>query len=241
MVKMKGKRNIGISTLLTALLILSLIFVLVLNFEKVRKDIDGSEAELFVEQPEPISADLIAEGRPYWYLLIADKDQQKVLFEYIDNCSASDQEKESMKEAMTDIWSRYPDHITEEDYQVLESVDAKVGKYLNDKYGGSTEEGVSRLILAVFNEGSKDHKLLVKIYDQNETCLFSEEYLLAHKKQISSPGIFAKYGTYSYKVILDDNVTETYDFVLNTYYSSTVIAINDSDSETPISINVESL
>jgi len=241
MVKMKGKRNLGIGTLLIALLILSLIFVLVLNFEKVREDIDGPEAKLTVEKPEPISADPIKEDRPYWYLLIADKDQQKVLFEYIDNCNASDQEKETMKEAMTDIWSRYPDHITKEDYQVLESVDAKVGKYLNDKYGGSTEEGVSRLILAIFNEGSKDHELLVKIYDQNETCLFSEEHLLTHEKQVSSPGIFAKYGTYSYEVTLDGNITETYEFVLNTYYSSTVIAINDSNSEAPISINVESL
>lgn len=146
-----------------------------------------------------------------------------------------------MKEAMKDIWSRYPDQITEEDYPVLESISDAVGKYLNDKYGGSTEEGVSRLTLSMFNEDSKDHELLVEIYDQNETCIFSEEHFLTHKGQVSSPGFFTKYGAYNYEVTLDGNITETYEFILDTYYSSTVIAINDLDSGTPISIAVESL
>lgn len=244
---MKGKQKLKTSTLFIALLILSLIFVSVLSFERVKKDIngseakdiDGSEAELAVEQEPLVSADPITENRPYWYLLIADKDQQKILFQYIDNCSASDQEKKAMKQSMADIWSRYPDNITEKDYQTLESVDTKVGEYLNDKYGVSTEEGVSRLTLFMFNEGSKNHNILVKIYDENETCIFSKEYLLAQDKHVSSPGILAKHGTYIYKVTLDDNITKTYEFVLKTYYSSTSISIKDS--ETPISIDVESL
>ncbi|AKB54792.1 hypothetical protein MSBR2_0611 [Methanosarcina barkeri 227] len=114
-----------------------------MSFEKVKQDmngskaedIDGSEAELVEEQEPAVSADLITENRPYWYLLIAGKEEQKTLFQYIDNCSASDQEKQSMKQSMADIWSRYPDNITEKDYQALELVDTKVGEYLNDTYG----------------------------------------------------------------------------------------------------------
>ncbi|OEC90492.1 hypothetical protein A9239_04535 [Methanosarcina sp. A14] len=140
---MKGKQKLKTNMLLIALLILSLIFVSVLSFEKVKQDmngskaedIDGSEAELVEEQEPAVSADLITENRPYWYLLIAGKEEQKTLFQYIDNCSASDQEKQSMKQSMADIWSRYPDNITEKDYQALELVDTKVGEYLNDTYG----------------------------------------------------------------------------------------------------------
>ena len=141
---MKGKQKLKTSTLLIVLLILSLIFVSVLSFEKVKKDmngskaedIDGSEAEL-VAEPEPsVPADLITENDgPYWYLLTVDKEEQKTLFQYIDNCNASDQEKKAMKQSMADIWSRYPDNITEEDNQTLELVDTKVGEYLNDTYG----------------------------------------------------------------------------------------------------------
>ena len=141
--RMKGKQKLKTSTLLIALLIISLIFVSVLSFEKVKKDmngskaedIDGSEAELVAEQEPSVPADPITENRPYWYLLIADKEEQKTLFQYIDNCSASDQEKRAMKQSMADIWSRYPDNITEEDNQTLELVDTKVGEYLNDTYG----------------------------------------------------------------------------------------------------------
>lgn len=141
--RMKGKQKLKTNMLLIALLILSLIFVSVLSFEKVKQDmngskaedIDGSEAELVEEQEPAVSADLITENRPYWYLLIAGKEEQKTLFQYIDNCSASDQEKQSMKQSMADIWSRYPDNITEKDYQALELVDTKVGEYLNDTYG----------------------------------------------------------------------------------------------------------
>ncbi len=72
-------------------------------------------------------------------------------------------------------------------------------------------------------------------------CLFSEEYFLAHGEEVSSPGIFAECGTYVYEVTLDGNITETYEFVLDTYYSSTVIIISDSDPGTPISVTVKSL
>ncbi|WP_440956806.1 hypothetical protein ACSAZK_07915 [Methanosarcina sp. Mfa9] len=213
----------------------------IVDEERIREDADGPEVELIVEEPGPVPVNPISENRPYWYLLIADPEQQKVLFSYIDNCYVSDEEKNEMKMAMEDIWNRYPDRITEKDYLMLEKVDVATAEYLNYKHGVSTEEGVSGLRLHIFNEGSKDHELLVKIYDKNETCLFSEGYFLAHEEEDSSPGIFAEHGTYIYELTLDGNITETYEFVLDTYCSSTVIIINDSDSGTPISITVESL
>jgi|GEM_PF-3129798 len=257
-------RKFGIAGLLAVMLLVSVVVISALSAnsvpeltaefeepaeivdeERIREDADGPEVELIVEEePEldPVSVDPISENRPYWYLLIADPEQQKVLFSYIDNCYVSDEEKNEMKVAMEDIWNRYPDRITEQDYLMLEKVDVATAEYLNYKHGVSTEEGVSGLRLHIFNEGSKDHELLVKIYDKNETCLFSEEYFLAHEeKKDSSPVIFAEHGTYVYELTLDDNITETYEFVLDTYCSSTVIVINDSDSGTPISITVESL
>ncbi|HII92244.1 MAG TPA: hypothetical protein HA262_08790 [Methanosarcina sp.] len=150
--RMKGKQKLKTSTLLIALLIISLIFVSVLSFENVKKDmngskaedidgskaedIDGEEVELVAEQEPSVPADPIIENNgPYWYLLTVDKEEQKTLFQYIDNCNASDQEKKAMKQSMADIWGRYPDNITEEDNQTLELVDTKVGEYLNDTYG----------------------------------------------------------------------------------------------------------
>jgi hypothetical protein len=141
---MKGKQKLKTSTLLIALLVLSLIFVSVSSFERIKKDmngskaedIDGSEAELVGEQePSVPTAPITENNGPYWYLLTVDKEEQKTLFQYIDNCNASDQEKKAMKQSMADIWSRYPDNITEEDNQTLELVDTKVGEYLNDTYG----------------------------------------------------------------------------------------------------------
>lgn len=72
--KIKSKKNSIIYTLIIAIMVLSLIFVLIVNFERVREDADGPEAELIAEEPEPIPVDPITEDRPYWYLLIADKD-----------------------------------------------------------------------------------------------------------------------------------------------------------------------
>lgn len=52
-----------------------------------------------------------------------DKDEQKILFTYIDNCYVSTQEKQEMKKAMKNIWKKYPDNLTEEDNEILEEID----------------------------------------------------------------------------------------------------------------------
>lgn len=136
-------KRFGIGTLILALLLMSMALVPAASDEEIREDVDGSEVNLTIEEGPVViyHSDPITQNNPYWYLLMADTNEQKILFQYIDNCSASNQEKQAMKQSMTDIWSRYPDNITEEDNQILESVDTKVGEYLNGKYGGSTEEG----------------------------------------------------------------------------------------------------
>lgn len=245
-------RKFGIVGLLAVMLLVSVVVISALSansvpeltaeVEEPAEIVDDEIQYPILEEPEPVpKINTSTPEMPYWYLLEADPEQQKILFSYIDNCYVSDEEKNEMKMAMEDIWNRYPEQITEQDYLILEKVDVATAEYLNYKHGVSTEEGVSGLRLHIFNEGSKDHELLVKIYDKNETCLFSEEYFLAHEEEVSSPGIFAEHGTYIYEVTLDGNITETYEFVLDTYCSSTVIIINDSDPGTPISITVESL
>ncbi|MFO7966951.1 MAG: hypothetical protein R6U44_05070 [Archaeoglobaceae archaeon] len=50
----------------------------------------------------------IKEATPYWILLAASKKEQKVLFEYIDNCNLTEEETERMKEFMSEMWNEYP-------------------------------------------------------------------------------------------------------------------------------------
>ncbi len=251
-------RKFGIVGLLAVMLLVSVVVISALSansvpeltteVEEPAEIVDEEIQYPILEEPEPVpKINTSTPEMPYWYLLEADPEQQKILFSYIDNCYVSNEEKNEMKMAMEDMWNRYPEQITGQDYLMLEKVAFATAEYLNDKHGVSTEEEVStegvisRLILCIFNDGSKDHELLVKIYDKNETCLFSEEYFLAHEEEVSSPGIFAECGTYVYELTLDGNITETYEFVLDTCYSSTVIIINDSDPGTPISITVKSL
>ncbi|PAV14153.1 hypothetical protein ASJ81_02500 [Methanosarcina spelaei] len=128
------KKKFRIGTLILVVLLISVASVPAANAEEPREDVNGSEANLTSEQLLYIYNDPITENSPYWYLLAANTNEKQTLFQYIDNCSVSDQEKISMKHSMTDIWSRYPDNITEEDNQTLEYIDTTVGEYLSNKY-----------------------------------------------------------------------------------------------------------
>lgn len=93
---------------------------------------------------EPVAEPLppIKEPVPYerfGYLLKADAREQKVLFGYIDNCYVSEKEKQEMKDSMKDVWSRYPDAITEQDDQTLAYIENKTAEYLNN---ASSNNGV---------------------------------------------------------------------------------------------------
>lgn len=128
------------------MLILSTAFVACAAAETAIEEID-SEVVLVEQNP---ALDLVPDITiksynteiPYWYLLEADKSQQKTLLKYIDECYASKQEKNEMKKAMKDIWSRNPGDITEEDMIVLGQIEEATAKYLNDKHGVSEEVSV---------------------------------------------------------------------------------------------------
>lgn len=128
------------------MLILSMAFVSGATAEAVTDEI-ASEVVLIEQNPElDLNPDITIKSYdteiPYWYLLEADKDQQKTLLKYIDECYASKQEKNEMKKSMKDIWNRYPENITEEDMIVLEQIDVATAEYLNDKHGVSDKVSV---------------------------------------------------------------------------------------------------
>lgn len=130
------------------MLILSTAFVSSATAEAVTNEIDP-EVEVVLIQQNPgldLNPDITIKSYdteiPYWYLLEANKDQQKTLLKYIDQCYASKQEKNEMKKSMKDIWNRYPDSITEKDMIVLGQIDVAAAEYLNDKHGVSDEVSV---------------------------------------------------------------------------------------------------
>ncbi len=143
---MIANRKFGIGVLLAAMLLVSMALVSGATAEAVTDEI-ASEVVLIEQNPElDLNPDITIKSYdteiPYWYLLEADKDQQKTLLKYIDECYASKQEKNEMKKSMKDIWNRYPDSITEEDMIVLGQIDVATAEYLNDKYGVSDEVSV---------------------------------------------------------------------------------------------------
>lgn len=129
-------KKIGVGTLILTMLLVSIAFMPAASAEKLteRTNTAVENIEYLVLEEEPIIT-LNTPIHTYWYLLEADNQEQKILFSYIDNCYVSDEEKKEMKKAMKDIWSRYPDQITEEDNLTLEKIDIATAKYLNEKYG----------------------------------------------------------------------------------------------------------
>ncbi|MDW7727786.1 MAG: hypothetical protein SCH70_11880 [Candidatus Methanoperedens sp.] len=136
------KRNImsGIGMFLAAMLLVSMAFIPAVSAEALSQ---GTSPEIVnTEQPELIPEPLPTVGsastieqNPFWYLIEANKEEQKTLLKYIDNSYVSNKEKQEMKKAMKDIWKRYPDQITENDNIVLERVAKATAEYLNDVYG----------------------------------------------------------------------------------------------------------
>lgn len=131
------KKKFGLRTLILAMLLVSMLFIPVSSAKpSTEKTTDKlEEIEYNVPEPEPIITLNTTSKLPYWYLLEADENQQKIFFSYIDNCYVSNEEKKEMKKEMKDIWKRCPDKITEEDYQTLEKINKVTAEYLNNKYG----------------------------------------------------------------------------------------------------------
>jgi hypothetical protein len=85
----------------------------------------------------PLPAKIPTENyeQPFRYLLEANSNEQKILIEYINNSFITEKEKQEMKNSMKDIWSRYPDKITEDDHEILKEVETATGEYFNSVYG----------------------------------------------------------------------------------------------------------
>lgn len=129
---------------------------------------------------EPVAEPLppIKEPVPYerfGYLLKAKADSRKqtVLFGYIDNCYVSEKDKQEMKDSMKDIWSRYPDAITEQDNETLAYVENKTAEYLNN---ASSNNGVNYTVttpdsaeqLAQYSHGDLE-ELYDYVYNNRDT------------------------------------------------------------------------
>jgi hypothetical protein len=133
---MKHKK-LEIGTLILAILLTCMALVPAVSAEELaknRNDTDTGYIEELVEEEPTITLNIMPK-HTYWFLLEADEEERKILFGYIDNCDISDEKKKEMKKAMKDIWSRYPDQITDEDNLTLEETDTATAKYLSGKYG----------------------------------------------------------------------------------------------------------
>jgi hypothetical protein len=141
---MKNNR-IKFASLLVAMLVLSLVFVPAVSAKATNEEdikvVNSSLIELTPESESIIVTSMATEKDPYWYLVEADNEEQKILFKYIDNCYVTTKEKTEMKKAMKDIWKRYPEQLTEEDYEILGKIAKSTAEYLNDEYGND-EVGV---------------------------------------------------------------------------------------------------
>lgn len=134
---MKNK-GMQLGAVLAAVLLLSMAFVPAVSAEVLNQ---GTASEvLTTEQPKLIPESIPTinsaqtEHVPFWYLIEANKEEQKILFKYIDNSYVSNKEKQDMKKAMKEIWEN-PDQISEENQLMLERVATATAEYLNDVYG----------------------------------------------------------------------------------------------------------
>ncbi len=135
------KRNKGIMQLgamLAAMLLLSMTIVPAVSAEVLGQgtvsEVLTTEQPKLIPEPIPTINSTQTDSRPFWYLIDADKEEQKILFKYIDNSYISNKEKQEMKKAMKEIWEN-PDQISEENQLMLAKVATATAEYLNDVYG----------------------------------------------------------------------------------------------------------
>jgi hypothetical protein len=78
---------------------------------------------------------------PYWPILAANDEEKKVYLSYIDKLSVSESEKKAMKKSMSDLWKRFPNGITKDDYPVIKKIGKAILDYL-DKTNGESKQSV---------------------------------------------------------------------------------------------------
>lgn len=135
-----NSNKIRIVSMLLAILMLSVVFVSSVNAEVENENLDSEivdeyQVNLTPETEPTVVPSSTTEKEPYWYLVEADKEEQKILFNYIDNCYVTKEEKNEMKKAMKDIWKKDPSELTNDDYEILGKIENATSEYLNDEYG----------------------------------------------------------------------------------------------------------
>ena len=91
---------------------------------------------------------------PYRPMVSADTETQQAILKHIGNFSLTDAEKQEMEESMKDIWSRFPDKITKDDYPTLTKIGTALDTYLAETY---FDEGINEGITVKWSgTGSKN-------------------------------------------------------------------------------------
>ncbi|MFV9630429.1 MAG: hypothetical protein ACNYWM_05100 [Methanosarcinales archaeon] len=89
-------------------------------------------------------------------------------------------------------------------------------------------------------DGVNKHNIKIEIFDLNNKSIFKEIYNLGPNEEISSPEITKKKGEYTFNVILDDKITQTFKVNVDYGQGNALIELykNDSISEKKVPIVV---
>ncbi len=100
----------------------------------------GEEGMKAVKEYLELQASLpsVVKRMPYRALAFAatDPESQAIKMGYIDNFDVSEKEKERYKAGLQDIWDRYPDRITKDDYAFMSELGPMIEKEGLKKYKG---------------------------------------------------------------------------------------------------------
>ncbi|AKB30093.1 hypothetical protein MSSIT_3374 [Methanosarcina siciliae T4/M] len=98
----------------------------------------GEEGMKEVEDYLELQASLpeVVKRMPYSGLAFAatDPESRAIKMEYIDNFDVSEKKKEEYKAGLQDIWDRYPDNITKDDYAFMSELGPMIDKEAFKKY-----------------------------------------------------------------------------------------------------------
>lgn len=94
--------------------------------------IEALEAKLGEEGMEEVADYLelqtslpdVVKAMPYRALAFAgtQEESRSITFKYIDGFNVSEEEKDRYKAGIKDIWDRYPDKITKDDYEFMSEI-----------------------------------------------------------------------------------------------------------------------
>ena len=89
------------------------------------------------------------------------------------------------------------------------------------------------LLFTVSNEDVYSHTVVVEIFDSSETSIFTDEYTLEPGQFMVSPSIIDETNdgdTYIYEATLENNMTKTYKFTVDSDAAASIDIYNESES-----------